>query len=82
MPSQRSKTKTIVGGYFEAELKVALLAQARREGRTMTDLIHDYLWAGLNAQPKAKRGAQHPARLTKLAQGCAKLTKVAHSKSK
>ena len=50
MPSQRSKTKTIVGGYFDAELKTALRQVARRKGQTLTDLIADYLWKGLDTE--------------------------------
>jgi hypothetical protein len=53
MPQQRSKDKTMVGGFIRKSLKSELKRIARIEGKTITDLAIEFFEEGV-----AKRGAR------------------------
>lgn len=58
MPSQRSKTKKMVGGYVDQKLYDAIAAIAKREGKTIKDVAEDMLREGAT-----RRGVKVPRTL-------------------
>ncbi len=62
MPNKRSDQKRIISAYVEDDLKAALLDIAKKEGKTLTDVVTEMITERIDEHVRARNDRDHSTR--------------------